>query len=256
LNALSIQEELILDELTDQETLFEKGLVQMSRVSSLRREAARLAGEFGKLISDVAQFRGQIASFEIEKLKLGSSRREQAIVTLRDLQYREIELSEQRVNLRERLSRMDVPAPVGGIVYGSNVFTVKAVVQAADPLMFVIPQDQPLIVSARVEAIHIDQVHIGQDATLRFTAFNQRQTPEILGVVTDVSADVFQDEVTGVSFYRVELVPKQGELGKLDDQALLPGMPVETYLRTEDRTPLSYLTKPMTDYFGRALREG
>jgi membrane fusion protein, type I secretion system len=256
LNALSIQEELILDELKDQQTLLDKGLVQESRVSSLRREAARLAGEIGRLTSEVAQFRGQIAAFEIERLKLGSSRREQAIVTLRDLQYREIELTEQRVRLRERLSRMDALAPVNGIVYGSTVFTVKAVVQAGEPLMFVIPQDQPLVVSARVEAIHIDQIHIGQDATLRFTAFNQRQTPEIRGVVTDVSADIFQDEVTGVAYYRVELVPQDGELAKLTNTALLPGMPVEAFLRTEVRTPLSYLTKPMTDYFGRAMREG
>lgn len=256
LNALAIQQDLIRDELTDQETLLEKGLVQVQRVSALRREAARVAGEIGKLRSDVAQFRGQIAAFEIEKLKLETTRREEAIVTLRDLQYRELELAEQRVGLVERLSRLEIRAPVSGIVYGSTVFAVKSVVQPAEALMFVIPQDQPLVVSARVEAIHIDQVHVGQEATLRFTAFNQRMTPEIAGHVTAVSADVFADEVTGLNYYRVELVPDAADLPKLDAQELLPGMPVEAYLRTADRTPLSYLTKPLTDYFGRALREG
>ena len=117
------------------------------------------------------------------------------------------------------------------------------------------PQDQPLIVSARVDAIHSDQIHIGQEAALRFTSFNQRLTPEISGVVTDVSADVFQDEVTGMNYYRVELTPREEDLAKLDTQELLPGMPVETYLRTADRTPLSYLMKPLTDYFGRSMRE-
>ncbi len=254
LAALAIQEELIVDELTDQESLLEKGLVQVQRVSALRREAARMAGEIGKLQSDVAQFKGQIAALEIEKLKLETSRREEAIVTLRDLQYRELELAEQRVGLLERLARLDVRAPVSGIVYGSTVFAVNSVIQPAEPLMYIIPQDQPLIVSARVEAIHIDQVHIGQPATLRFTAFNQRLTPEITGTVTDVSADVFQDEVTGLNYYRVELVPLEEERAKLEDQQLVPGMPVEAYLKTEDRTPLSYLTKPMTDYFGRSFR--
>lgn len=256
LTALAIQEELIGQELTDQETLLEKGLVQLQRVSALRREAARLQGEIGRLTADVAQFKGQIAAFEIEKLRLRNARREEAIVALRDIQFRELELSEQLVSLKERLSRLEVRAPVSGIVYGSSVFAVKAVVQPAEPLMYLIPQDQPLVVAARVEAIHVDQIHIGQEATLRFTAFNQRLTPEITGQVTDVSADVFQDEVTGLNYYRVELIPLDSELPKLEEQELLPGMPVEAYLKTADRTPLSYLTKPVTDYFGRALREG
>ena len=256
LTALAIQEELIGQELEDQETLLEKGLVQVQRVSALRREAARLQGEIGRLTADVAQFKGQIAAFEIEKLRLGDARREEAIVTLRDIQFRELELSEQLVGLNERLSRLEVRAPVSGIVYGTTVFAVKSVVQSAEPLMYVIPQDQPLVVAARVEAIHVDQIHVGQEATLRFTAFNQRLTPEITGQVTDVSADVFQDEVTGLNFYRVELIPLSSEFSKLEDQELLPGMPVEAYLKTADRTPLSYLTKPVTDYFERALREG
>ena len=136
------------------------------------------------------------------------------------------------------------------------MFTVNSVVRAAEPLLYIVPQDQPLIVSARVDAIHIDQIHIGQEAALRFTSFNQRLTPEISGVVTDVSADVFEDEVTGMNYYRVELTPREEDLAKLDAQELLPGMPVETYLRTADRTPLSYLMKPLTDYFGRSMREG
>ncbi len=256
LHALGIQETLIREELTDQETLLAKGLVQMQRVTSLRREAARLAGEIGRLTSEIARSKGQIAALEIEKLKLATSRRENAIVTLRDLQYRELELGEQRAGLSERMARLDIRAPVHGIVYSSTVFAVNSVIQPAEPLMYIIPQDQPLIVSARVEAIHIDQIHIGQPASLRFTAFNQRMTPEIAGHVTDISADVFQDEVTGVNYYRVELVPVDSDLAKLSSQQLLPGMPVESYLKTDERTPLSYLTKPVTDYFGRALREG
>ncbi len=255
LAALKIQEDLILSELTDQETLLEKGLVQASRVSTLRRESARIAGEIGKLTSDVAQFKGQIAAFEIEKLTLESTRQENAITELRDIQFRELELTERRLSLVERLARLELRAPVSGIVYGSTIFAEKAVIQPAEALMYLVPQDQPLIINARIEAIHVDQVHIGQPATLRFTAFNQRLTPEVFGQVTAVSADVFQDEYTGLNYYRVELAPLNEELPKIEDQNLLPGMPVEAYLRTEDRTPLSYLTKPLTDYFGRSFRE-
>ena len=256
LTALQTQQTLINEELRDQESLLERGLVQQQRVSSLRREAARLAGEIGKLTADIAQHRGQIAALKIDRMRLASSRREEAIVTLRDIQYREIELSENRLNLLERLARTEILAPVDGIVYGSTVFALKSVLRAADPLMYIIPQDQPLVVSARIDAIHIDQVHIGQPATLRFTAFDQRQTPEVFGIVADVSADVFTDEATGLSYYRAEVLPNADELIKLKRQHLLPGMPVEAYLRTDDRTPLSYLTKPMTDYFARAMREG
>ncbi|MDA8585555.1 HlyD family type I secretion periplasmic adaptor subunit [Rhodobacteraceae bacterium] len=254
LAALAIQEELVGAYLADQESLLERGLVQSQRVSTLRRDAAQIAGEIGSLTASVAQFRGQIAALEIELLRLVTSRQENSITELRDIQFNELELTEQHRTLAERMSRLDIRAPVGGIVYGSSVFAEKAVVQSAEPLMFVIPQDQPLIISARVEAIHVDQVHVGQEATLKFSAFNQRTTPELIGRVISVSADVFEDENSGISFYRVDLEPLEEELTKLDALEILPGMPVEAFIKTDDRTPLSYLTKPLTDYFGRALR--
>lgn len=249
------QESLTREELVGLEDLFSRGLTQSSRVSPLRREAARLAGEIGELTSDIARFKGEVASLEIEVVRLQNARREEAISELRDIQFRRLELDEQRASLTKRLDRLDIRSPVEGIVYGSTVFAQNAVVRAAEPLMYVIPQDQPLIVNARVDAIHIDQVSIGQTATLRFSAFNQRLTPEVTGTVIDVSADVFEDDLTGLVYYRVDLVPLTEELPKLEDQNLLPGMPVEAFLRTEYRTPLSYLTKPLTDYFERAFRE-
>lgn len=249
------QESLTREELVGLEDLFARGLTQSSRVSPLRREAARLAGEIGELTSDIARFKGEVASLEIEVVRLENARREEAISELRDIQFRRLELDEQRASLLKRLDRLDIRSPVEGIVYGSTVFAQNAVVRAAEPLMYVIPQDQPLIVNARVEAIHIDQVSIGQPATLRFSAFNQRLTPEVTGTVIDVSADVFEDDLTGLVYYRVDLVPLTEELPKLEDQNLLPGMPVEAFLRTDYRTPLSYLTKPLTDYFERAFRE-
>jgi HlyD family type I secretion membrane fusion protein len=255
LTALGTQEELIVGELEDQESLFDRGLVPVGRVIELRREAARLAGEIGKLTSDVAQLRGRIAGIEIEKLRLGASRREEAIVTLRDVQFREIELTERRLGLQERLSRLEVRSPVSGVVYGQQVFAVQSVVQAGAPIMYIIPQDRPLLVEARVPSVHVDEISLGQEAVLRFTALDMRRTPEVTGIVTGISADVIVDERTGVNFYEVQLILREEDIAKLDGQVLLPGMPVEAFIRTQDRTPISYLTKPLTDYFSRAFRE-
>ena len=255
LEGMRIQQDLVAEERADAETLLEKGLIQLSRVLSLRREDARLIGEIGRLESEIARSRGQIAALEIEKLKLVTARREEAISSLRDIQFQQIELRERALSLRERLGRMEVRAPVSGVVYGSRVFALKSVIQPAETLMFIIPQDQPLVIASRVDATQVDQVFVGQPAVLRFSAFDQRTTPELAGKVVGISADVLTDEATGYSYYRAEVLPDEGEMERLGDIALLPGMPVETFLNTGERTPLSYLTKPLTDYFTRAFRE-
>lgn len=246
---------LLVSELAAVQSLFNKGLTQASRVSSLRREEARLIGEVGQFKANIAQLKGDIARLEIENLRLRSTRREEAISELRDLSVQEIELVERELAARDTLSKMELRTPVSGVIYGSRVFALQAVVSAADPIMFVIPQDQQLVVAARIDAIHIDQVYVGQEAALRFSAFDQRTTPEIFGTVSKLSADVFTDETTGLSYYQAELLPKPKELGKLAGQTLLPGMPVETFIKTAERSPLSYLLKPLTDYFNKAFRE-
>lgn len=253
--SLRQQIDLITEELTDQQSLLNRGLTQASRVRSIRREKARLIGDVGRLEADVARLKGQIAGTGIEILTLEAARREEANAELRDLQFREVELAERRVALKERLSRLDIRAPVTGTVYGSEVYALQSVVQPAAPMMYVVPRDTPLLVAARVDAVHIDQVYAGQPATLRFPAFNQRQTPELSGHVVNLSADAFTDERTGFNFYRVEVVPDEDQLERLNGQVLLPGMPVETFIRTDERTPLSYLIKPFADYFVKAFRE-
>lgn len=255
LSSLRRQLDLIADELTDQQSLFRQGLTPISRIKALQREEARLGGDIGRLEAEGARLRGQKAGIEIEKLRLASRRQEDAITQLRDLQLQETEMEERRLALKERLSRLEIRAPVAGVVYDNQVFAVHSVVQPGAPMMYVVPQDTPLLIVARVESIHVDQIYRGQDVTLRFPAFNQRQTPELFGQVVNLSADAMTDEATGMRYYRAEILPNFGEIARLEDQALLPGMPVETYIRTDDRTPLSYFTKPLTDYFVKAFRE-
>ncbi|MEQ8898190.1 MAG: HlyD family type I secretion periplasmic adaptor subunit [Roseovarius sp.] len=254
--ALSRQLELIESELEDQQSLLDRGLAQATRVLGLQREQARLSGQVGELAASKAQAAGRITEIEVEILKLGSRRREEAITNLRDIQYRELELLEERRALIEQLNRLDIRAPVDGVVYGLTVFALRAVVRPADPLLYIVPQDRPLIINAEVDPIHIDKLYLDQDVVLRFPALDQRTTPELTGTVMQISADAFQEQETRRSFYRAEIALSEGEQAKLPEGVtLIPGMPVEAYIRTADRTPIAYLVKPLTDYFNKAFRE-
>ncbi len=245
---------LVTKELADVEALFDRGLVQATRVSDLRREAARLEGEIGRLVSVAAEARTRIAALDIERLRIVDRRREDAIAELRDLQVTGFELEQRRLGLAERLARLDVRAPVSGTVLGSRVTALQAVVQAAEPMMYLVPGDQPLQVSVRIAPQDIDQVRPGQPVTLVLTAYSTRTTPDVPGTVLRVSADAEADPRTGAPYFEAIVLPDPDALAALD-APILPGMPVEAFLRTEDRTPLAYLTRPLTVYFDRAFRE-
>ena len=255
--SLSRQIGYVEEELGDQQRLLDRGLAQAGRVLSLRREAARLEGQVGEITASRAEAAERISEIEDQELVYTVRRREETITELRDLRPKEAETAEEVASLAQQVARTRIAAPVGGVVYDLAVFGSKAVIRGAEPLMYIVPQDRPLVIEARVPPIHVDQVDVGQDAVLRFPVFDARTTPELVGTVTGVSADSFVDEATGQPFYRVELVLAAGEIDRLPEGlSLVPGMPVEAYLRTTDRTPIAYLTKPLTDYFTRAFREG
>ncbi|MCB1339899.1 MAG: HlyD family type I secretion periplasmic adaptor subunit [Pseudooceanicola sp.] len=249
------QLELIEVELTNQQSLLNRGLAQAGTVLNLQRTAANLEGSLGELIASEAQAEGRITEIDIEVLKIGTRQREDAITRLRDLQYRELELAEQRRSLKERLNRLDIAAPVSGVVYGLQVHTPRSVIRAAEPVLYLVPQDRPLVIAARIEVTDIDKIFPGQEVALRFSALDQRETPELFGTVTQVSADAFEDQNRGISFYRAEIKLNDGQVDRLPKgTTLIPGMPVETFLRTDDRSPMGYLTKPLVDYFSKAFR--
>jgi HlyD family secretion protein len=254
--ALATQSDLIQQELTDQQTLLRQQLIQASRVLALQRQEANLLGRVGELTASEAQATERRTEIEIQILTLASTRREEAITRLRDLQYNELELSERSRTLRQRLGRLDLRAPLSGIVYGMQVFAEKSVISGAEPVMFLVPQDRPLVIATKVQPTDIDQIHLGQDVTLRFSAFDQRRTPELMGTVTLVSADIFLDDSTQVSYYQAQVQLNECKAEKLpEDMVLIPGMPVEAFVRTADRSPMDYLLKPLADYFAKAFRE-
>lgn len=254
--SMALQLELIAEELKNQTILLERGLAQAGTVLNLRRTEADLSGRLGELIATEAQALGRITETEIEILKLGSTRREEAITQLRDLRYQELEFGENRRTLIERLARLDITAPVSGVVYDMQVHTPRSVIRAADPVLFLVPQDRPLVIAAQVSPTDIEQIFVGQDVTLKFSGLDQRNTPDLFGKVTLVSADAFEDQNTGASYYRAEVELNPDEAQRLPEgTVLIPGMPVESYIRTQDRSPLSYLVKPLADYFVKAFRE-
>ena len=255
IDALGTQRDLIGEELVDQQSLLDRGLAQASRVLALQREAARMDGELGSLQANRASALIRQTELEIQRLQLGAERREQAETELRDLGYRELELAERRRSLVEQISRLEIRAPVSGLVYNMQVTTPRSVIRPADPLLYIIPQDRPLVIGARLQTINIDEVMVGQPVVLRFSAFSSRTTPEIDGRLDRVSADALLDEATRAPYYRAEVSIPPEEMEKLGALALVPGMPVEVYIQTGERTPMAYLLKPLADYFNRAFRE-
>lgn len=250
------QKELIESELESQQTLLDKGLAQAARVLSLQREEARLAGALGNFQAQRAESQGRIAELETEELKLWTTRREEAITRLRDLQYNEFQLTEERSALQERLARLDVRAPVSGVVYGLQIFGPKSIIRPAEPVLYLVPQDRPLVIEAQVPTIHVDQLRPDQPVILRFSAFDTRTTPDMDGYITSISPDAFQDEQSGTAYYRVEIEMPEGEIDKLPEgSVLIPGMPVDAFIRTTDRTPMSYIVEPLAEYLNRAFRE-
>ena len=253
--AVSDQIALLQPEIADQQTLLDKGLAQSARIMDLKREVARLDGNLGELQSNLAQSEGKATETKLQILQIKSARREDANTQLRDMGDKTLELAERRRALTEQVDRLEIRAPVSGIVLGLAVTTPHSVIRPADPILYIIPQDRPLIIIAQIPPIHVDEVRVGQEVRVSFAAFSARTTPQLIGTLTTISADAMTDQATHQSFYRAEITLEAGEMNKLKDNKLLPGMPVQAYIGTGDRTPMAYLLKPFTDYFRMAMRE-
>jgi HlyD family secretion protein len=247
---------LIGEELKGVRELWSKNLVQITRVTALERDAARLEGERGALVSTIAQTKGKITETELQILQIDQDLRTEVGKDLAEIRGKVSELVEKRVAAADQLKRIDIRAPQDGKVHQLSVHTVGGVITPnGEPLMLIVPKADALTVEARIAPQEIDRVHVGQRAVLRFSAFNQRTTPELNGVVSVVSADISADQKTGASFYTVWIAISGAELARLGGLKLVPGMPVESFIQTEARTVLSYLTKPLTDQALKAFRE-
>ena len=294
--AVARQGTFLTRELEAHRSLYKDRMTPLHTLLELEREAARLEGEAGEIAARIAAARGRIAEIEIQILQVGTQRIEIAQDRARGVRAEENQVLERLANVGVRLGRMEVRAPVAGEVYGMTVFALGEVVRPGEPILKIVPEGSELVVMARLDPIHVDQVYVGQDAMLMFSAFPARVTPSFSGRIQRVSGDALQDERTGVSWFEIEIAIGEaiessgvgftdmaGRVaqwlpgGRLRDAlaslpgtpapgsstggdgtralVLAPGMPVEVRIRTGQRSPLSYLTKPLADYFSRSLRE-
>jgi HlyD family secretion protein len=254
-SAKSREVALIQDELSRVNELYQRNLLPVTRVLSLQRDETRIQGEVGILIAQIAKTRGQVAETRLQIIAIDQNRFSDAQKELREVEGRIAELQERKIAAEDQLRRVELKSPIDGIVHELSVHTVGGVVNPAEQLMLVVPSSDSLSVEVHIPSSDIDQLNIGRQGILRFPAFNQRTTPEVKGVVTRLSPDAVRDKETGQFYYTARIAPDDGDLARLADHKLLPGMPVEAFIETSRRTALSFLTKPLTDQFERALRE-
>jgi len=254
LAARRAQAVLINQELEGVQKLYDQSLVALSRLTSLQREASRLAGEEGSLTSDMARVRGRIAEVELQILQIDQDLRREVTTELRDVEGKIADLTERRVAAVDQLNRIEMRAPQDGIVHQQTVHTVGGVIGPAEQIMLIVPESDGLVVEARIEPAMIDRLHIGQAVVLRFPAFDSRTTPDLEGRLIQVSADSTTDEKTGTSFYTARIGLGPAEVKRLDGKVLLPGMPAEAFIQTGMRTAFAYLMKPIEDQLARSFR--
>jgi HlyD family secretion protein len=245
----------IAEELKGVRDLYAKNLVQLTRLSALEREAASLEGQRGQLVASVAQTEGKIAETELQILQVDEQARAEVMKELREVQAKIAELGERRIAAEDQLKRVDIRAPSSGYVHQLAVHTVGGVISPAEPAMLIVPIGESLNLEAHIMPQDIDQIAVGQKATVRVHFSNARTTPEILGTVTRISADVTKDQQTGATFYTVRVALPADEVSRLGNIRLVAGMQAEVFVQTNDRTPLQYFIKPLQDQIARAFRE-
>lgn len=248
--AMETQVSLASRDLELAQKIFKQQLVQYTRLNGAEREKADLDGQLAGIRASIAQTRARISEAKLEIFQIDQKLRGEVARELTEVSASISELRERKLSAEDQLRRLDIRAPQDGTIHQLAIHTIGGVVTPQEILMLIVPQSDLLVADVRIAPADIDQVTIGQGAFLRFPAFNQRLTPELNGTVERVSPDLITDTQTRTSYYaaRVTLAPEGQHL------ALKPGMPVEAFLRTSDRTVGSYLTKPMTDFFTRAFR--
>lgn len=249
------QLDLIRGELVGVQDLYDKRLVPLTRLTTLQREAARIEGERGQLMSAIAETKSKIDASKLQIVRIDQDFRSDVVKELNEAQAKEAELAERGIAARDLLDRIEIHAPASGVVNQLSIHTIGGVVRAGETILEIVPDADDLQVEARVNPNDIDHVRTGQNAFVRFTAFNQRTTPQLNGTVSYVSADTGHDQQTNAAYFTVRIVLAEGERRRLNGQQLLAGMPAEVFMQTGSRTMMSYLLDPIADQMRRAFVE-
>jgi membrane fusion protein, type I secretion system len=246
---------LINEELTGVNVLFSKNLIGIQRVMQLRRDKTRLEGERNSLTAEMARAKGKISEIELQIMQLDQDFLTEVLKDLRETQGKIAALKERVTAAEDQLKRIDIRAPQSGIVHQLAVHTVGGVIANGETIMLIVPRSDELVVEAKIGPGDIDQVALGADASVRIMAGNRRTTPQLLGKVTRVSADLTQEQQTNQTYYLIRIALPESQLHRLGDLRLVPGMPAEAFVQTGERTPLQYMLKPLREQIARTFRE-
>ncbi|MGC4023891.1 MAG: HlyD family type I secretion periplasmic adaptor subunit [Mesorhizobium sp.] len=247
--------ELIKKELDAVQSLWDQKLVSVQRLAALQREAAQLDGEYGARTAAIAQSKGKVAEIELQIIQIDEDLRSEVAKEISDLQAKISEASERKTAAEDQLRRVEIRSPQDGVVHELAIHTIGGVISPGETVLQIVPTEDDLAVEARVLPQDIDQVHQGQEAVIRLSAFSQQTTPVISGKLEQLAVDLTVDKQTGSAFYQARVSIPHDELEKLDHLQLTAGMPAEVYFETGDRTMLSYIVKPLRDQLDRAFRE-
>ncbi|MBN7806888.1 HlyD family type I secretion periplasmic adaptor subunit [Agrobacterium rosae] len=243
------------NEIASLNALRQQGVVSDQRLNSLKTQAATFGGERGEKMAYQAQAAGKISETRLQILQIDQDQKAEVGSELADVQAQIGEYVEREISAEDSLKRIDITAPQSGTVHQLAVHTVGGVISPAEAIMSIVPESDELTLEVQIAPKDIDQISLGHEAMLRMSAFNQRTTPQLKAHVTRIAADLTTNERTGTSSYVVRLTVAELELTKLKGLRLVSGMPAEAMIKTEDRTALSYLLKPLSDQITRAFRE-
>ncbi|MBB3444190.1 HlyD family type I secretion periplasmic adaptor subunit [Rhizobium sp. BK379] len=235
--------------------LYDQQIVTMQRVNSLKRQRVELDGNRGERLSSRAQAEGKIAEINLQILQLDEDRRTENSKDLTDIEAKISEMQERRIAAVDQLNRLELRAPMSGRIYQLAVHTVGGVVNPGEVLMLLAPDQRDLTIEAKIATRDIDQLTLGQKVDIRFSAFDQRTTPEVQGDVVSISPDVVTEQRSGAEYYPVRIKPERASLGNLTNMTLYPGMPAEVFIKVADRSVISYMTKPLMDQISHTFRE-
>ncbi|WP_445621085.1 HlyD family type I secretion periplasmic adaptor subunit [Kushneria sp. Sum13] len=245
------------DEADDYRALFREGLGNNQRVRELERQRMQLDADNASSKAEIAQLRSRISENRVRMETRRQSWQQEVGEALRQAQSEISDSAERMTALSDQIRRTELRSPVAGTVVGLETHTLGAVLEPGKPVMSIVPNAQGFLIDTRIAAQDIDNIHVGQPAEIRFSAFNQRRSRVVEGTLVNVSADSFQDESTGESYYRgrVRVSEAGQESMSGEEMQLLSGMPAEVMLRTGEKTLMGYVMQPVTDMLARAMRQ-
>lgn len=249
------QKNILNQELLGLKVLQKDGYASDNRVLALERQVQDITGQLAEHDAEVARVRNSIAETRIQMSQVSREFEQSVLSELREVELSIKDMEQQILATQQQLNRIEIKAPTSGVIHELGIFTINGVIGPGAPVMQIVPQNQKMEFEVNLEPQFIDEIFIGQDARVMFSAFNTRTTPELNATVSRISPSTIVNAETGMGFYVVNVTVSSEELARLNGQQLLPGMPVEVFVTTQGRSPLNYLIKPLTDNIRRSMRE-